>query len=759
MNKIVVVAIAAAALAVECLAVETRYWQQTDQTDFEKGTLTQLSLRSDGRLFLAPAVTELFDTATPYLWSVARDSKGYLYTGGGGTGAGTAALFEIAPDGKERKVAELNGLEIHAVAVNHNDEIFAATAPDGQVWRVSRDGKAQPFFNPKTKYIWALAFDSKGNLYIATGDKGEIFRVTPDGQGALFFNTEETHARSLAVDANDNLIVGTDPSGLIIRVSPEGKGFVLYQTAKREITAVALAPNGAIYAAGTGTRSSTAPPGLLPLPSPLVASHPEASATTPTPTPAEPRPAVQTERAAGTPVYTPSSTVSSGGSEVYRIEPDGTPRRVWANAHSLVYAIAFDNDGHPLLGTGNSGRIYRLDSDVLSTILLDLPPTQITGFTAGPSGMLYAVTGNIGKIYRIGPGLAKSGSYQSEVLDGGEFSRWGRLSIQADNARGRITVFTRSGNLNRTQNNWSEWTPVKLARDPECGNCQSGQVTSPAARFVQYKLELESSEQTGPGRALPEVAVVTVAYLPRNVAPQIEAVEVTPANYKFPTPSSGLIPTASASSPGSITLPALGAPHLPSTTLTFEPSSPQTLTYSKGWIGARWAARDDNGDTLIYRVEIRGVGDRQWIPLRGEVHEKYLSWDSTAFPDGEYELRVTASDEPSNPPAQALTASIISDPFVIDNTPPLVSGLTANDNGGHLQLRWHAQDPRSTIAKAEYSVNGGEWLMAAPVGGLSDSPEEDYELSIPSRSRGEQVIAVRVTDEFDNQAVARTVVR
>src|SRR5579884_3650358 len=560
MKRKSVVLLAAMALAVDCLAVETKYWQQSDQSDFEKGTLTQLSLRSDGRLFLAPALTELFDTATPYLWSVARDSRGYLYAGGGGTGGGTATLFEIAPDGQARKLVELNGLEIHAVAVSRNDDIFAATSPDGQVWRVTRDGKAQPFFNPKTKYIWALAFDSKDNLYVATGDKGEIFRVTPQGQGSLFFNTEETHARSLAVDANDNLIVGTDPSGLVIRVSPEGKGFILYQTAKREITSVAIAPNGSIYAAGTGTRTSTIspPPPTAALP-PITAMHPEATPSpTPSPAPAPTHGTITIEPTPGAQPYTPTMAVSAGGSDVYRVDPDGSPRRVWTNAHALVYAIAFDSDGHPLLGTGNSGRIYRLDSDVLSTILLDMPPTQITGFTAGPAGTLYAVTGNIGKIYRVGPGLARSGTYQSEVLDGGEFSRWGRFSIQADNARGRIAVFTRSGNLNRTQNNWSDWAPVKLTRDPQCGNCQSGPVASPSARFMQYKLELESTGASAGGRTLPDVAVVTLAYLPRNVAPQIEQVEMTPANYRFPAP--GMPSTPSGASPQSITLPPLGAP-------------------------------------------------------------------------------------------------------------------------------------------------------------------------------------------------------
>ena len=60
---------------------------------------------------------------------------------------------------------------------------------------------------------------------------------------------------------------------------------------------------------------------------------------------------------------------------------------------------------------------------------------------------------------------------------------------------------------------------------------------------------------------------------------------------------------------------------------------------------------------MIYTVEIRGEKETQWKLLKDKVAEKYLSWDSTAFPDGEYRLRVTASDAPGNPPAEALTAA------------------------------------------------------------------------------------------------------
>ena len=238
-----------------CSAVETRFWQQDEPGDFEKGRLNQLSLRSDGHLFLAPELRELFDSATPYLWAVVADSKGTLYVGGGGSGSHSAKLFAIDPTGKSRVVAELDGLEIHALAVDHKDRLFAATSPDGKVYQIGRDGKAQIFYDPRAKYIWAMAFDSKNNLYVATGDRGELHRVTPDGKGAVFFNTDETHARSLAIDAKDDAIVGTEPGGLVLRVSPSAQGFVLYQAPKREITALAVAPDGAIYAAGVGNKA------------------------------------------------------------------------------------------------------------------------------------------------------------------------------------------------------------------------------------------------------------------------------------------------------------------------------------------------------------------------------------------------------------------------------------------------------------------------------------------------------------------------
>jgi hypothetical protein len=629
---------------------------------------------------------------------------------------------------------------IQAIAIDKQDRVYAATSPDGKVYRVDAAGKSDVFYDPKTKYIWALAFSSQGDLFVATGDEGEIHRVTANGVGSVFYRTEEAHVRSLAIDARGNVIAGTDPSGLILRISPAGEGFVLYEAGKREITTVAVAADGAIYAAGTGTKApATAPAPAAPA---RQVQTSQGTITVPIPTGgpgrggAAPAPAT----GGGAPIGV------QGGSEIYLVQPDGYARRIWTHAQDVVYALAFDAQGKVIAGTGNRGNIYRLDSDESSTRLLNLPPAQVTGFSAGSNGRLYAVTGNIGEIFSIGPEREASGTLESEVLDAGAFANWGRvtaLSTGQSGGQGSVSFETRSGNVSRAQKDWSPWAKLN-----------SDRVQSPAARFLQYRATVTGAA---------ELYDVTAAYEMKNVPPVIEAVEATPANYKFPAP----VPP-SAASPANLTLPPLGrstATPAPSRGSADSGTSP-ALTFAKGYIGARWLANDENGDTLAFKIEIRGENETTWKPLRENLRERYYSWDSTAFPDGKYRVRVTASDAPSNTPAQTLTSSRESEPFLIDNTPPEITGLAAFSSiasaGGVsariTEVRFHAKDALNVLSKAEYSVNGGEWKIVEPTTRLTDSQEHDYRFPI-NRGADETTIAVRVTDAYDNEAVAKTVVK
>jgi hypothetical protein len=728
-------------LAVALHAGETHIWTQSDYGDFERGVLQNLSLRSDGLLTLAPRSHELFDTGTAYLWALAQDSKGVLYAGGGTS----AKLFRIPPGGPGKVAAEFDALEIHALAIDSRDRVYAATSPDGKVYRITGNAKPEVFYDPKAKYIWALAFNHKGDLLVATGGissgSGEIHSVPPDGKGKVFFHSDETHVRSMAVAADDSIVIGTDPGGLVLRISQTGEGFVLFQMPKKEVTAVAVARDGGIYASAAGNKQATPSSAPSPVSPPPPASTGITVSVNQPGSAAGPAP----QRAAAPPPPPPGAAGVAGGSEVYRIDPNGNPRRVWSSTQDTVYAIAFDGSGRVVLGTGNRGNIYRVESPRLITTLLTVPATQVTVFLPGPGGRIWAASSNTGKIYEFGPELEREGSVESDVFDAGMFTLWGRLSFEAKLNGGRISIVARSGNLDQPQKNWSSWSPAITSTD-------GARIVSPPSRFIQWKATLSAG-----GAASPELESVDVAYLPKNIEPSVDEIEITPPNYKFPAPTSTTPVTTNGLS-ATLSLPTLGRRPTASASTPENTTSTPTMQLARGYIGARWLAADPNGDTLIYKVEIRGTAETEWKLLKDRLTEKYLSWDSTAFPDGEYRLRVTASDSPSNPPAEALTTQTESDPFFIDNTPPKVTGLTATRAAGKLQVRWHAADALNDVAKAEYSLDGGDWTVASPVTKLSDSKELDYDLTIDVPA-GEHTIAVRVTDDYDNQAVEKAVVK
>ena len=100
--------------------------------------------------------------------------------------------------------------------------------------------------------------------------------------------------------------------------------------------------------------------------------------------------------------------------------------------------------------------------------------------------------------------------------------------------------------------------------------------------------------------------------------------------------------------------------------------------------------------------------------------------------------------------------------------PPRLAALTCGtlvpDTGSAMAssavaaISWHAADALNNLSQAEFSIDGGDWTVVAPVGGLSDSLELDYELNLDA-APGEHTIAVRVQDDYDNQATDKAVVR
>jgi hypothetical protein len=730
MKRIVSILGLLALLSVAVPAVETATWSQSSAEDFEKGRRERIALHSDGTMRLAPAVTELLDASSNAIWALAADSKGVLYAAAPAPEGGKVRVFRVPAQGKAETITDIDGLTAFAIAVDRQQQVYVAVSPQSQVYRI-RDGKAELFYEPPAEYVWQMAFEKDGSLLVATGDKGVIYRVNAAGEGSVFFETEETHVRTMLLDDEGNVYAGTSPGGLVMRISPAGEGFVVHQSDRTEIAALARDSEGNVYAAALGAKRSPGLPRMQPTPiTPPSSAQPGQAGQT-----QQPRPTAPTATAPP-----PIRAALTGGSQLLRIDSEGFPSVIWESDSEYIYSLAVSKEGKLLAGTGNNGNVHEVKSAGKSTALLKTPADQVTALLPLDSGGFAFATSNIGKVFRAGPELAEDGYFESDVFDSEFFARWGRLSAYGGTAGGAVTISARSGNVNHPGKNWSDWVPAA-----EFGEEQS--VAVPPARYYQWRAEF----RRGNGDS-PELREVRVAYRNRNVPPIIVATEATPPNYGYPPRNLSINPTEK------ITLtPLSGKARLASSALSTTPLAAQmSMNYTKGHVGVRWLAEDANNDELRYSLEIRPTGGGNWMTLAEKLDEPQYSWDSTSWPDGRYEVRIAVSDHKSNPPGEALTASAVTSAFLIDNTKPVIENLSteAVSSGSALVARWAASDALSHVRRAEYSLNGKDWVRIEPVNGLSDARSLRYELRLnPAPSAG-TVITVRVRDEFDNEAVS-----
>ncbi len=210
-SLVAVTVVAASAAAV--MASSPKFFQSATQADFLKGDAENLSIDGRGQLMLGPATELVYETPSPFLWTVTPTADGTLFIGTGNDGR----VFKVDAQGNGTPFFDATELEVHAMTPAPNGGLYVATSPDGRIYKVDRNGAATTFFDPDDKYIWALATDARGNLYAGTGEKGVVYKIAPDGKGAPFYQTKATHATALAIDRNGQLLVGTESPGRVLR--------------------------------------------------------------------------------------------------------------------------------------------------------------------------------------------------------------------------------------------------------------------------------------------------------------------------------------------------------------------------------------------------------------------------------------------------------------------------------------------------------------------------------------------------------------
>ncbi len=737
-------------MAGAALAQGTKLWTVSRYDEMERGTAEGVAIRSDGRLEAGPATSLLYTTGGNYVWSLAADAAGNAYVGMGGTASGGAVVMKVAPDGKATKIFEGKELAVQAQRVAGDGSVYAATSPDGKVYRLGAgSADATVVFDPaqteeKPKYLWDVApvggqpGGKGGALYIAAGAPAVVYRV-PAGGGKpeVVFKTVDQHIRCLMLAPDGTLWAGTDGGGVVYKLDTKAAGakpFAVYAAPKREITALAMDAAGNVYAAGVGSKPATGGngaggpgipgPGLPPLP---VTGNVGVTITFSQP---------------GSANAANANTLIPEGTEIYKIAADGSPSKLLTLKEDVVYALAFHN-GSLLAATGNRGRIYRVATDAAGqfTDEAHLEAAQGMAFAAVPGGLIVA-TSNSGKVFRLEDKVATNATYTSDVFDAGGFSQWGRIEARPEVATG-FDLFERSGNVESPLMGWSAWVPVK-----------QGAAIVPGGRFAQWKAVLR------PGGWVEQVGL---NYLQKNIAPVVDEIAVQAGARVAANPPQPKNETVQ------VAFPAAGP-----SVQGFVPdanAAPLTAQKDKTAVTVRWAAHDDNGDDLIFAVWYRGVGERNWRLLKDKIVEKYLSFDSALLPDGNYEMKVVASDAPDHPDPEALEGERMSGVLVVDTTPPVPGPLAATLLAGSpakIHATFEAKDATSPIAHAEYSVDAGPWQYLEPVGRVSDSLDESYDftvavpagnVTISVTDAREHVLAVRVYDRYENGVAVKTVVR
>ena len=210
---------------------------------------------------------------------------------------------------------------------------------------------------------------------------------------------------------------------------------------------------------------------------------------------------------------------------VYRIAPDGLWDQLWESRDDAPYDLTFAADGALIVGTGNKGKIYRLDGDpVRPTLVARGAAQQITAFYKDARGRTYYATANPGKLFRLSEDRATRGTYESEPRDAQMVSTWGTISWRGVAGGGnQIEVSTRSGNTETPDDTWSAWSPPYKSADGSA-------IVSPKARYLQWRAVL-----TGKGDG-PVLTSITAAYLQRNLRPQVRSITVHPPGIVFQKP-------------------------------------------------------------------------------------------------------------------------------------------------------------------------------------------------------------------------------
>lgn len=654
-------------ISAQAFAVGTRRVAIRSADDFAAGELEGVAVDSTGVLRAGYDLAEVPVKDVTTIWSVLDLGGGKLLLGTGNDGK----LLEFT-NGATKVVADSDALVLSSVVKGFGGRIFVAALPGGKILEYT-DGKLKDWVTlPNDAQIYQLAFDQAGQaLYAATGPEGKLFRIGADAKAQVHFDAPEQHLSSVAV-GKGGVLVGTGDKAKLYEVTAPGRAKVIFDFGLTEVRAIAPAANGDIYVIANDIKSGRN------LPSTNSDSSKKSSA--------------------------------SGKGVLYRFEGGQSPELLFESSSEHLSSLTLDSKGLPVVGTGEKGRLYQVDTLHNSVLLADVEERQVSAVVYGSAGTL-VVASDPAVVHPVRTGAGTDRLWTSAVIDAGFRAKFGRLSWEGD---GAVEFETRTGNTKEPGDSWGAWSKPLLA---------PGKVTSDPARYFQVRARFRKDANAS-------VREVNVAFVTDNLQALITSISAENRT------------TNSFAEPGD-KLESSGGP------VSGKPSNEVELS---------WKVDNPDKDELRYRLWYSplgmGLGAGQWYPLLepGQVWTKTsYTWNTADLPEGKYRVRIELSDELANAPARTKRHQLESHVIVVDNTAPVIQNLVVNGRRATLKVA----DGVGPIARLEVAVAGtDEWFPFEPVDGVFDDPVETFDLDLSAVApSGPALLTVRAYDQENNQVV------
>ncbi len=643
-------------------AISTGRFVLDDAESLAAGELIRTTVRSDGRVETGAELSRIaLPDDVPLVYSSARASDGTIYLGTGNDGR----IFRVRGDRVE-PFAQTGHLLVASLAIGDGGTLYAGTLPEGRVYTIGADGQASELVRlDQAESVWALEWDAaRHTLFAGTGPEGRVYGIDRQGRATLLWDAPAAHVMSLALGAEGAIYAGTSDDAVVARITAPGHVSIVYDFPGNEITAIAARGDQLAVAANE-----------FPDPPHITSSTSQDRSSTAS---RAPRPA-------------------PGKGRIFRVASDGRAEQVYERDRGHITSLELSDDGTIVGGVGDDGLLVRVSPDRRTGTWIDVDERQVLDVHVD-GGAPFFVTGDGAALYRITDARPRDAIWQSKVLDARFLSRWGELAWRGD---GQLVLQTRSGNTERPDETWSEWSSDLTAAGP---------IRSPAARFLQNRARFDRD----PNAVL---RAVTAYFLPQNQRPYVRDVHVEGEN-----------------DAATKRMRAERQDHVP----------PASAIYKLAW-----TVDNADDDRVRYRVRFRREDQTVWRDILRQdetLTDPRYSWNTQSVPDGFYVVQVEASDELDNPSPLTLRHTAESEPIRVDNHAPVIEELRA----AGARLTGRAVDTLGPVARLEVAFDGGEWLPLFSVDDLFDTATERFEIDLTPLAAGTHIVAVRATDAAGN---------